>query len=533
MTPARRLLLASLAGALAALGFAPWELWPLTLAGIAALFCLIDTARTRRHAFALGWWFGIGHCLVGLSWIATAFTYQAAMPPWLGWVAVGGLAMFLSLYTGLAALIAGSAAPPGPARLLVFAAAWMLTEWLRGHLLSGFAWNPLGEAWLPVPGLPQAAAYVGALGLSGLMVLAGGALVLMPARPTRLFGGGLTAALVVLAAGLAATTPSPRVAANAPLVHLIQPNIGQSNKWDPALENEHLARYLRLSRVAVARSRRLPEAWDREPQTATASPPQLIIWSESSVPMLVDDDPPARAQLANVLRPGDLLLFGGVKLLRDPASRADDPAGEVIAETNSLYVLSADGVLHGRYDKSHLVPLGEYVPARPLMTRLGLAQLAPGAFDFRAGPGPRTLQLPGFPDAGAQICYEMIFPGEVVEAGHRPAWIVNISNDAWFGPSGPPQHLAQARLRAIEEGLPVARATPTGISAVIDARGRIVRELGQGVAGIVTTPLPPPLPPTWFSRWAHWTTLVFGAALLAGAAAARPKRRVGATATAI
>ena len=530
MTPVRRLLLATLAGALAALGFAPWELWPLTLAGIGGLFWLVDTARSGRHAFALGWWFGIGHCLVGLSWIATAFTYQAAMPAWLGWVAVGGLAMFLSLYIGLAALIARAVAPPGTARLLVFAAAWMLTEWLRGHLLSGFAWNPLGEAWLPVPGIPQAAAYVGALGLSGIMVLAGGAfrLALNRSQPSQpRFAAWLVLAWILLAVTLGLTTPSPRVAADAPLVHLVQPNIGQTNKWDPALEGEHLARYLRLSRTAIARSRRIPEAWDREPQTAAASPPQLIIWSESSVPAIVDEDAPARAQLASVLRPGDLLLFGGVKLLRDSARRADDPAGEVVAETNSLYVLSADGVLHGRYDKSHLVPLGEYVPARPLMTRLGLAQLAPGAFDFRAGPGPRTLKLPGFPDAGGQICYEMIFPGEVVEAGHRPAWIVNISNDAWFGPSGPPQHLVQARLRAIEEGLPVARATPTGISAMIDARGHIVRALGQGVEGIVTTQLPPPLPPTWFSRWAHWTTLVFGAGLLMGAAAARPKRRLG------
>lgn len=524
MTSAPRLLLATLAGALAALGFAPWELWPLTLGGIGVLFWLINTASTRRHAFALGWWFGIGHCLVGLSWIATAFTYQAAMPSWIGWVAVGGLAMFLSLYIGAAALVACAAAPSGPAQLLVFAAAWMLTEWLRGHLLSGFAWNPLGEAWLPVPGIPQAAAYVGALGLSGLMVLAGGSLALAFVRATRWFAGGLAAAIIVLGAGLAVSTPSPVLLAGAPIVHLIQPNIGQSDKWDPAVENEHLARYLRLSRTAIARTRRISEAWDREPQTAAARPRQLIIWSESSVPMIVDEDPPARAQLASILPPGDLLLFGGVKLLRDPNDRRNDPDGEVIAETNSLYVLSADGVLHGRYDKSHLVPLGEYVPARPLMTRLGLAQLAPGAFDFRAGPGPRTLQLPGFPSAGAQICYEMIFPGEVVETGHRPAWLVNISNDAWFGPSGPPQHLAQARLRAIEEGLPVARATPTGISAMIDARGHIVRALGQGVEGIVTVPLPPPLPPTWFSRWAHWTTLILGALLLAGAAVIARRR---------
>lgn len=506
MTPRRRLLLAFLAGAAAALGFAPWGQWLLTIGGVATLVWLIDRAPTRRSAFGAGWWFGVGQCLVGLSWIATAFTYQAAMPPWLGWVAVGGLAMFLSLYAGLAACVARAAAPAGPARALTFAAAWMAGEWLRGHVLSGFAWNPLGEAWLPVPGMPQAAAYVGALGLSGLMVVAGAALALAFKPRTRVFAGSAAAVLVGLGTGLALTTPSPQVALTAPVVHLIQPDIGQGDKWNPAVEEAHFARYLDLSRRALQRSQRLPEAWDRAPQPRLRAP-QLIIWSESAVPQIVEEDPDARARLAAILAPGDLLLFGGVALIRD----AD---GKVTAATNSLYAIDSAARLHGRYDKAHLVPLGEYVPARPLMEAIGLARLAPGAFDFHAGPGPRTLALPGFPSVGAQICYEMIFPGEVVETGTRPAWIVNISNDAWFGPTGPPQHLAQARLRAIEEGLPVARATPTGISAMIDARGRVTKAVAQGVADVASAPLPPPLPPTWFSRLAHWTTLGFGLLLI-------------------
>ena len=505
MTPALRLLLVLAAGGVAALGFAPWEWWPLTVAGVGVLVWLNDRAGSRRGAFALGWLFGVGHHLVGLSWIATAFTYQAAMPAWLGWVAVGGLSMFLALYTGAAALIA-RAAPPGPARVLLFAAAWMLTEWLRGHLLSGFAWNPLGEAWLPVAGIPQAAAYVGALGLSGLMVLAGGAAALFVTRGQVLATAAIAAGLIIL--GVAVDAPSPRIGAQAPLVQLVQPNIGQSDKWDPAVEDAHFERYLGLSRDAIRRSRRLPEAWDRAPQGAR--PPQIVIWSESAVPQIIEEDADARLRLATILSRSDMLIFGGVALIRDAH-------GRVTAASNSLYSIDADAKLHGRYDKAHLVPLGEYVPARPLMERLGLARLAPGAFDFRPGPGPQTLPLPGFPSFAAQICYEMIFPGEVVQDGTRPAWIVNISNDAWFGPTGPPQHLAQARLRAIEEGLPVARATPTGISAMIDARGRITRTVAQGIAAVATAPLPPPLPPTWFARWAHWTSAGLGLLLLAAA----------------
>jgi len=511
MKPALRLLFVFVAGGVAALGFAPWEWWLLTVAGVGALIWLNDRSETRRGAFALGWLFGVGHHLVGLSWIATAFTYQAAMPAWLGWVAVGGLSMFLALYTGAAALVA-RAAPPGPARVMLFAAAWMLGEWLRGHLLSGFAWNPLGEAWLPVAGIPQAAAYVGALGLSGLMILAGGAAALAFTRARAGATAAIAAALVIV--GYVVAAPSPPIPMGAPIVHLVQPDIGQGDKWNPAVEAAHLERYIALSRDGFRRSRRLPEAWDRSSPTppAPARAPQIVIWSESAVPQIVEEDAGARTRLAALLSRGDMLIFGGVALIRDAR-------GEVIAATNSLYTIDADAKLHGRYDKAHLVPLGEYVPARPLMEWLGLARLAPGAFDFRPGPGPRTLPLPGFPAFGAQICYEMIFPGEVVQTGTRPAWLVNISNDAWFGPTGPPQHLAQARLRAIEEGLPVARATPTGISAMIDARGRITRSVAQGSVGVATAPLPPPLPPTWFARWAHWTTFAFGLLLIAAALA--------------
>ena len=502
MPLAARMLLPLTAGALGALGFAPLDLWPLTLIGVAILIALIECAPTIRSAAASGWWFGVGHFTVGLFWIATAFTYQAAMPAFMGVVTVVLLSMFLALYPGLAAGLARAWPGGRISRVFVFAAAWMLTEWLRGHILSGFAWNPLGAAWLDAGGVAQLAMVIGALGLSGVMVLASGAIVLAGGDIRIRSAHKWTPHLIGLIAvtGLAEASRfalPPPAPATGPLVHLIQPDIGQDAKYDnPAA---HVEKYLALSRAALGPAPRRQS---------------ITIWSESAVEDLVEEEPAARARLAQILEPGDLLLFGGVALIRN----AD---GSLAAATNSLYALDADAHLVGRYDKSHLVPLGEYVPARPLMTRLGLARLTPGDIDFLPGPGPRTLDLPGFPAAGIQICYEVIFPAAVVDEAHRPAWIVNISNDAWFGAWGPPQHLAQARLRAIEEGLPIARVTPTGISAMIDASGRVVASIGQHRAATLSLRMPPPHPATLFARYAHATSLVFGLTLLVAALALR------------
>jgi len=496
-----RLLIAAAAGALAACGFAPFGAWPLTIAGVAVLVWLLDLATTRKGAFATGWWFGVGHFCAGLTWIATAFTYQAKMPPALGWVTVVLLSMFLSLYPGLATLAAWSGTRSKAARVLVLAAAWMLTEWLRGHLLSGFAWNPLGVAWLDAGGVGQLASLFGGLGLSGVMILAGGAVVL-GLRRSRLSAALTFGAVcgVALLSGLAVPAAVP---ATGPMVHLVQPDIGQQQKYAADLEARHFQRYLNLTRGALA-----------APENRA---PAIVAWPESAIPYFLEEDAGARAALAALLKPGDLLLVGGEALIRDAR-------GELTAATNSLFVVDAGGNLRGRYDKAHLVPLGEYVPARSVMTLIGLARLTPGDIDFRAGPGPRTLALPGFADVGIQICYEMIFPAEVVDPAKRPAWLLNISNDAWFGPSGPPQHMAQARLRAIEEGLPVARATPTGVTGMIDARGRIMAQAEAHRIAVVSARLPAPLPPTLFARFDHWTSAAFGALLLLAAAWASRKR---------
>lgn len=484
------------AGAVSAFGFAPWDLWPLTILAVAALLWLMDGAATPRAAFGRAWLFGVGHFAVGLQWIAFAFTFQAEMPAALGWVAVIGLAMFLALYPGLAGWLARRLAQDAVARVLALAAAWMLAEWLRGWVLTGFAWNPLGAAFLPVPGVPQGAALAGSLGLSGLLVLAAGGIWLLARKRWR-WGAGLV--LLPVLAGLAGSL-RPETVASGPPVVIVQPNIGQGDKYSPDAAVAHLGRYLQLSAKGLAAARA----------------PALVVWSESAVPWLIEEEPDLRRDLSSVLRPGDLLLFGSDSAVREGG-------GRITAVTNSLYVMDATGRLVHRYDKSHLVPLGEYVPLEPLLSRLGLARLVPGDIHFRPGPGPQTLALPGFPAAGALVCYEVIFPGAVVESGRRPAWLVNISNDAWYGPSGPPQHLAQARLRAIEEGLPLARATPTGISAMVDPYGRVTGRLPLGARDALVRPLPAALPPTPFARAGHLVPGLFGL-VLAGLALWQDRR---------
>ena len=479
------------AGGGSAFGFAPWELWPLTIIGVAVLVIMVERAPGPGAAFGAGWLFGTAHFTIGLGWIATAFTFQDKMPPALGWVAVVGLSMFLALYIGLAAALARALPWTGAARVLAFAALWMFGEWLRGWVLTGFAWNPLGAAWLALPGLRQLAQFGGALSLSAIMVLAGGGLALLVQRQWR---GGVALLATVAGLGLAALAleASP-VPSNGPIVHLVQPNIGQDQRYVEGSQDAHLRNYLDLTRQALAKR--------------TSDDGELVLWSEGSVPWLVEEEPEVRASLAAVLGPKDLLLFGGTAAVRNAA-------GELTALGNTLFVLDARGTIIARYDKAHLVPLGEYVPAKAIMTALGLARLVPGDLEFQPGPGPQTLALPGFPAVGMQICYEIIFPGAVVDRANRPAWIANVSNDAWYGPSGPPQHLAQARLRAIEEGLPIARATPTGISAMIDGHGNVVASVPLGVRDVASVRLPEALPATVFARVGHAATLGFGVVLL-------------------
>lgn len=490
----QRLALAFAAGLVSALGFAPIDLWLMTLVGLALLLLLIPSTTGVRNALALGWWFGFGHMLAGLYWIAQAFNFQDNMPAWLGWVAVVLLSALMAIYPAAAAGIA-SRLRGRTSQLLGFSGAWMLAEWLRGYLFGGFPWNPLGVVLMPLPALAQAASVVGGLGLSGLVILIAGAMAFVVADQRWRFAA-VIAALVAVAAALGQLALSAPTRSTGTRVLIVQANIGQADKWREDAEERNLRRYLALSAEARLDGR-----------------PGLLLWPEAAVMGLLDEEPWVRRRLARLLGPGDLLLTGGVKAIRNEAGRA-------IAARNSLFVIGADGEIGGRYDKNALVPFGEYLPLRGLMEAIGVARLAPGSLDFWPGPGARTLHLDGFPAVGPLICYEIVRPGHVVDRADRPTWLLNASNDAWFSDAGAWMHLEQARLRAIEEGLPIARATPTGVSAMIDARGRLLATLRRGRAGVLFAEIPTALAPTPFARGGSLIPLAIALLLVVGALAA-------------
>lgn len=500
-----RALCAFLLGAISATGFAPLGLWPLTILALAALLHLLSQAAKSRTALWLGWLFGLGYFTVGLAWIAQAFTYQAKMPPWLGWMAVPLLSLYLAVYPALAAASAHRLTRQMQgnrqvALALFFAATWIVTEWLRAWVFTGFAWNPLAAIapWAAAP-----TRIIGTYGMGGLIILLSGSVTLFACGQRKaalwlaallaLFWGGATFALALTAP----QTNRPPID-----VTIVQPNIDQGDKWDMAQRRANFAK------LAAHSSRR-------------GANPRLLLWPEAAVPDYVEDgyppywydEPPAfvRARLAAQLGPGDMLLTGAVKLI--PNGAGDD----VVGARNAVFALDDQGRLVTRYDKSHLVPYGEYLPMRPILSRLGLSRLAPGDIDFWPGPGARTLNLGRFGRAGLQICYEIIFSGQVVDQANRPDFIFNPSNDAWFGAWGPPQHLAQARLRAVEEGLPVLRATPTGISAIIAPDGRILHALPMHHAGRIDARVPLAFAPTLFARFGNILPLAFAIFLIASA----------------
>jgi apolipoprotein N-acyltransferase len=496
-------LVAALLGVVSAFAFQPVGWWPLMPVAFAGLCELLLRAGSLRRALLIGWLFGLGQFVVGLNWIATAFTYQAAMPAWLGWIAVVLLSLYLALYPALAAglgwrLGAGRQVP----LLLALSGGWAVTEWLRAGIFTGFAWNPVGVVLAGTP-LLQSSALIGTYGLSMLVVLIGGALWLATHR--KLAAVAIPAAILLVWAW-----PTPPVHHSLVLkpVRIVQPNIGQQDKWRPG-----------FSEIAAQRLARLSAP--RHPD----GPARLLLWPEAAITEPLEDARTdehqafaefERTRAASLLTPGEFLLTGGIALHSSDGRRVDGAA-------NSVFVLGPDGKVAGRYDKAHLVPYGEYLPMRPLLSSIGLSRLAPGDVDFTPGPGPRTLALPGWGKVGFQLCYEIIFSGQVVDRRNRPDFIFNPSNDAWFGRWGPPQHLAQARLRAAEEGIPVLRSTPTGISAIIDARGAIVASLPWRTAGVIDGVLPQPVAsPTPFARAGNLIPLLLAFMMIA-AAIALPK----------
>jgi apolipoprotein N-acyltransferase len=487
--------LALAAGGLAALAQPPFGILP-GLVGYALLMHLVDRApgpRPLRAAFWRGWLAALGYFLIGCWWVAEAFMVDARGQGWMAPFAVMIVPAGLGLFWGVAMALYRALRPEGPERVLAFAAALSLFEWLRGWVLTGFPWNLPGETWRAGSPLSQAAALIGAYGLT-FVTLA------ISASPAALAGAGRRAARItpLLAAVCALTilwgwgawrlrhavAESPP---SAPLVRIVQADVRQEAKYDEDNLRTIFRRYVSLTAAPAPR------------------PADIAVWSEGAIPLpagvLLDPDKGWADAIRASLHPGETLITGAYR-------EAGAPAKPIYF--NSLFSLRAapDRLeVTGVYDKHRLVPFGEYLPAESLLAPLGVKDLTHIGDSFTAGAQPRPLAPAGIPSVQPLICYEALFPDLVRKAVHagraRPRWIVNVSNDSWFGvTSGPLQHLNQASYRAIEEGLPIARATPTGVSAMIDAYGRIVpgARLGFGAMAVIDTVIPDSVADTTYGR---------------------------------
>jgi apolipoprotein N-acyltransferase len=507
----RRWLAAFLLGAAGALALPPFYLVPLLIPMLAALVWWIDAAPRRRSAFAAGWWIGFGHFSAGFYWIANALLVDPLRFGWMIPPVVGGLAAGMALFIGLAALLTHAVPMRGPARVLILALAWVLCEWVRGWFLTGFPWNLLGYVWMFSDALIQPAAYVGVWGLSLLSVVA----LAMPAilgLPGPARRGWIVTIAALLLPGLVwlgglARLAEASDATSGLRLRIVQPAIEQTLKNDPNARVRNLELLAELTR-----------------RPGDGPPPPLVIWPEAAVPFLIERDPPLRRSLGALLPPGGHLITG--------APRAEPAEGDLAEIWNSLSALDGSGAILATFDKFHLVPLGEYVPLREVFPFL--SKVTPGAMDFSAGPGPRTLRVSGLPPFGPLICYEVIFPHAIVDEADRPDWLVNLTNDGWFGAStGPYQHFASARMRAVEEGLPLVRAANSGISGVIDPYGRVIASLALGERGILDAKLPLPIPQTLFARFGGWNCLALGLLILGIALALDPRNWSGRSGSAL
>ena len=493
-------------GGFAATAYPPWALWPVGLAALALFIVLLRRVDKWLDAAIISYLFGWAHLTIANNWIATAFTYQAEMPAILGWFAVPLLCLYLAIYPAVAGLAAHRVASGAkiPAFSAVFAAAWIITEWLRSWIFTGYPWPPLGLMLLggwERPGLAALLPWLGTYALSGVAILIAGVLIVFWQLKVR----WIALPLAFLGIAAAMYWPAPATQEGHVPYALVQPLIPQEEIDDPTKFEEQFARIARLTLPGHEAAR-------------------LVLWPESAVPDYLENGYPqryydrmtaagdpdfARARIGSVIGENSLLLTGAVNLeigQRDGRRRAT-------GAYNSILLLDGTGDIRAEYAKAHLVPYGEYLPMRWLLEPLGASRLVAGSIDFIPGPGPQTISLGEFGNAGMQICYEIVFSGQVVDRSNRPDYIFNPSNDGWFGAWGPPQHLAQARMRAIEEGLPVLRSTTTGISAVIDANGVVRQAIGRGQSARLDGFIPPAKDATLFAQWGNALPLFWAGVL--------------------
>lgn len=461
------------AGAIAVLAQAPYDFFAACFVAFPVLVWLLDSAngesghgvlRRMWPSFATGWWFGFGYFFAGLWWIGKALLVEAEVHAWALPLAIVVLPAGLALFYGLATAIARLAWADDLGRIFALAAGFGAAEWLRGILFTGFPWNAIGYAAMPVPLLMQSSAVIGLYGVNALAVAVFAMPALAGGRSYRRTGLAVAMALVVLHAGygwwrlsLPETGTGHQVS-----VRIVQPSIDQGAKWDNDERVRILDTYLDLS---------------ARPPLDGARRPDLVIWPESAVPYLITERPEVLGAIGAMLEDGQALLAGAVR-------SEGDPSGGSARYYNSIVAISSDGEITDAADKLHLVPFGEYLPLEAFFDRLGISKIVTAPGTFSAPADRRTISVGGTVNALPLICYEIIFPGEAARVSEPVNVVVNVTNDAWYGDTpGPYQHLRQAQLRAVEIGLPVVRAANNGISAVIDAHGRIEDALALNAVG--------------------------------------------------
>lgn len=495
-----RLLAYGMAGGVAALGQAPWGIIPATPLGLAVLMVALRADTGWRRAGFGAWAFGLGYFGVALHWIVQPFLVDVARHGWMAPFALVFMAAGLALFWGAAGAVAALIGR-GRAGLLALVATLALAEAARSYVLSGFPWALIGHGWIGTP-YAQLAAWAGPLGLTLWTLGLAALLVSLWPRLWLALPAAVMALIWVMLDPGPLPAPAPDASApDAPLVRIVQPNAQQHLKWEPGMAEEFLLRQIRLTAQGGT---------DADP----AHPPALIVWPETAVQWLLEYSDEILREVA--------LAADGAPVVLGIQRRED------ARYYNSLVVLGADGRVAAQYDKWHLVPFGEYIPLGEVFGRFGIQGLAASAGGgYSSGPGPALVEVPGLGAAMPLICYEGIFAHEVNAAPGRARLLILITNDAWFGKwAGPEQHFAQARLRAIEQGLPLVRVANTGISGVIDGQGRVLGRIGLDVEGARDLPLPAPLPPTLYVRAGDWSALLV-MLLLAAVAFALGRRGPG------
>ncbi len=468
-------------GIVSALAFPPFYATPLLWLVYPCLLFLLDGAKTHRQAFAIAWWFGFGQFATAFYWLTNSMLTDIAHWWWAIPFASTILPILLAFIPGFAVMMWWRAHQAGVLRIVGFAAWLMIGEWIRGHFLTGFPWNLTGQGWIAWLPVLQSYAWLGQYGLGFLTVAAASLPILLADRSRTASGAlALTVGGVAIFCGLAAWGEYRLSATADPgttglVFRLVQPNVAQGDKWTKDLAEQHFETLLRLS---------------RQPGEEGLAP-RFFIWPETAIPFPLDWSPEIPRAIASVLKPGGLVLAGTLRVERHGAGRSD--------YYNSLEVVDSNGDRLARYDKTHLAPFGEYMPFRNV---LPLDALAVGSQDLTPGRGAETITVPGIPPFAAAICYEAIFAETLVDLHNRPKFLVQVTNDGWFGVSaGPHQHFAMAQSRAVEQGMPLLRAANTGVSGAVDSFGRVLGSLPLGSQGVLDVTLPGSLPrPPFYAR---------------------------------